>query len=121
MMIKYIGAAILMGFASMRVSAMSGEELLQQCTAPEKSVEHKLCGSYILGVMSGANMMMIGTKQLHQNPLYPVLFCVTPAVPTTQLIDVVVRYLTANPDGRKYDAGSEVLLAFQGAYPCTNS
>ena len=98
---------------------MTGDELLRQCTAPVGSIEQKQCGSYILGVMSGANMMMIGTKQLHaESAAYPVLFCVTPSVPTPQLVDVVVKYLRANPEGRQYDAGSEVLLAFREAYPC---
>jgi hypothetical protein len=117
-MFKYVLAALL-ALTSLRVSAMTGDDLLKQCTAPDESVEHKQCGSYILGVMSGANMMMIGTKQLHpDSTIYPVLFCVTPSVPTPQLIDVVVKYLKANPEGRKYDAGSEVLLSFREAFPC---
>lgn len=111
--------ATFLALTSLRASAMTGDELLTQCAAPEESVEHKQCGSYILGVMSGANMMMIGTKQLHSDSVaYPVLFCVTPSVPVKELIDAVLKYLRSNPAGRRYDAGSEVLLAFREAYPC---
>jgi hypothetical protein len=61
----------------------------------------------------------LGMKQLHpDSTIYPVLFCVTPSVPTSQLVDIVVKYLRANPAGRKYDAGSEVLLSFRDAFPC---
>jgi hypothetical protein len=117
-MLKYV-LTILIALTSPPASAMTGNELLEQCAAPDGSVEHKQCGSYIVGVMSGANMMMIGTKQLHEgSSAYPVLFCVTPSVPTAELIDVVVKYLRAHPGDRKYDAASEVLLSFREAFPC---
>jgi hypothetical protein len=110
---------ILLALASCPAFALTGNELLNLCAAAPGSGEHRECRGYVLGVTSGANMMMAGMRQNHsQSDAYPLLFCVSPSVSTARLVDIAVAYLKAHPSERRYDAASEVLLSLRAAFPC---
>ena len=111
--------AVLLLSVSRGAFALTGDELLKQCTAADQSMDRRLCESYINGALSGANMIMVGMKMLYPDASsYPTLFCVNPSTPTSKLVSAVVEYLRGHPQARRYDAGSEVLLAFRKSFPC---
>lgn len=65
------------------------------------------------------NVLATSMKLLHPDAAsYPKLFCVESSRPVKDLLDAAVGYLQHNPNGRHYDAASEVVLALEQAFPC---
>jgi hypothetical protein len=111
--------AVLFMFISPSVFALTGGELLEECSAAADSVDRKQCESYIDGVVSGINTLITGMRILHPgNSSYPQLFCVPRFAATKDLVAATVSYLKQHTESQHYDASSEILLALQQAYPC---
>lgn len=101
---------------------LTGKDLLGQCSAPINSLERHKCNSYVLGVVSGANMIMASLKQIRGGPHgLPMMFCAPPTTPTNKLVSATIDYLKEHPEGLRYDAASEVLLAVASTFPCSNA
>lgn len=104
---------------SMPAFALTGDELLRQCSGVGGSAERKQCESYIDGVISGVDTFTISVRLLNPGSTsYPRLFCVPRFTGPKDLVAATVKYLERHADTRHYDASSEVLLALQQAYPC---
>lgn len=118
-----VGVLGLLGILlSMPAAALTGDDLLKQCSAEPNSVERKQCESYIEGVVSGINTLTISERLLHPGiDSYPQLFCVPRFTGTKDLVAATVNYLEHHADTRHYDASSEILLALQQACPCKSS
>jgi len=111
---------IVFAATSMPAHAVTGEELLAQCSAPAGSSDRWRCEGYVQGVANGATMLAISMRQIHPgSDKFPLLFCVASTVPAEQLVSAAINYLKSNPGSRHYDAASELLLAFQQAFPCS--
>jgi hypothetical protein len=111
----------LLTFGSVPASALTGDELLKQCSVASNSLERQQCESYIAGVADGINTLMTSMRLLHpDSPSYPKLFCVASSKPVRDLVEATTGYLLRNPGRRHYDAASEVILALEEAFPCTN-
>ena len=58
-------------------AALTGDDLLMQCSSVNGSPERKQCESYIDGVFSGINTLITSMRILHPGSnSYPQLFCV---------------------------------------------
>ena len=115
-----IACLILVGIWMPRSAfALTGDQLLQRCTAKAGSADYSQCESYIAGVADGTNTLMTSMRLLHpEGPEYPKLFCTATGTPTTSLVEAVTGYLSRNAGSRHFDAASEVLLALREAFPC---
>ena len=101
------------------VFALTGDELLSQCSATANTPERKQCESYVDGVLSGINTLITSMRILHPgSSSYPQLFCVPRFTATKDLVAATVSYLKHHIESQRYDASSEILLALQQAYPC---
>jgi hypothetical protein len=111
--------AVLFMLISPSVFALTGNELLKQCSAATASTGRKQCESYVDGVVSGINTLTTSMRILHPGSgSYPQLFCVPRFTATNDLVAATVSYLKQHTENQHYDASSEVLLALQQAYPC---
>ena len=111
--------ALLISLVSPPANALTGEELLKQCSAAAYSVEWKQCESYIAGVVSGISTLTTSMRILHpESSSYPQLYCVPRYTATAELVAATADYLLHHLDTQHYEASSEVLLALQRAYPC---
>jgi hypothetical protein len=100
-------------------AALTGDDLLMQCSSVNGSPERKQCESYIDGVFSGINTLITSMRILHPGSnSYPQLFCVPRFTATKDLVAATVSYLKQHAESRRYDASSEILLALQQGYPC---
>lgn len=109
---------LIVGVSSFPAFALTGDQLLHNCSTAAGSSAHKQCQSYISGVVDGINTLTTSMKLLH--PEYPKLFCVTSSVSMKSLVSAVAHYLVRNPGKGHYGAASEVVLALEGAFPCTS-
>ncbi len=114
-----LGLLIVVIGRSSPVLALTGDELLRQCSTAADALGRKRCESYIDGVVSGINTLTISMKILHpESNGYPQLFCVPRFTATKDLVTATVSYLKQHAGGPRYDASSEILLALEQAYPC---
>lgn len=101
------------------VFALTGDELLSQCSATANTPERKQCESYVDGVVSGINTLITSMRILHPgSSRHPQLFCVPRFTARKDLVAAIVSYLKQHAESQRYDASSEILLALQQAYPC---
>ncbi len=99
--------------------ALTGDELLAQCSGKLDTAKEKECESYIVGVTDGVATLSTSMRLLHpDSDAYPKLFCAETATPE-QLMRATRAYLLKNPSTRRFNAASEVMLALQQAFPCS--
>jgi len=99
--------ALLQFFTEQRMdyAFKTGNELLENCSAPPSSGPYVACFSYISGVADTLSMMNIAcTSPLGGNE--------------RQMTDLVANRLRAHPEIRHYAAAGEVLLALKDSFPC---
>jgi hypothetical protein len=104
-------ASILLGIMSTARADgfMSGNDIFQNCGSSDP-LRHQYCGWYVLGAVDGF--------QTDQDNLKKTLGFCLPRVTQGQIIDMVVKFFTDNPNIRHYSAASGVLRAMQLAFPC---
>jgi hypothetical protein len=82
----------------------SGNDLYAKCTAPAHSLDTLLCGGMVGGLADA--FIRDGTM------------CLPKGVNIGQAVDVVVAYLRAHPETRRYTMASEAAQALGHAFPC---
>jgi Rap1a immunity proteins len=88
----------------MNYAFKTGNELLENCSAPPSTGPYVACFSYISGVADTLSMMKIAcTSPLGGNE--------------RQMTDLVANRLRAHPEIRHYAAAGEVLLALKDNFP----
>ena len=107
--------SLFVGVASTSEAAFyDGNKLLSQCrpTANDENRVYKLmaCVSYIAGVSDAGGEP--------QNDVLGYRFCNPLSVTTGQEVDIVVKWLRANPEQRHYVAAGLVAKALSKAFPC---
>jgi len=89
---------------------VTGNELYGQCTGT--SEEQLICLSYITGVADG----MTVTQVVYEPS--PGFACIPDGVNRQQVRDIVVKYMTNNPESRHMHAGAVIIVALKNAFPC---
>ncbi|HEX8443018.1 MAG TPA: Rap1a/Tai family immunity protein [Allosphingosinicella sp.] len=87
----------------------NGNDILERCTqGGEAGLE---CASFVSGVVQGAqeSLQARGAKQY---------FCMPDGVTLGQSIDIVTKYLTANPESRHMSAASLIVVGLAKSLPC---
>ncbi|MCW5770926.1 MAG: hypothetical protein KIT16_04760 [Rhodospirillaceae bacterium] len=87
---------------------LSTPEFIRLCTASTNAVERQDCLGYISGVADA----------LDGNALDGIRACLPEAVTRKQLRDIVVEWLQANPQLRRFRAASLVATALAKKFPC---
>lgn len=95
---------------------VTGEQLYNMCRDPKDVPALIRCRSYVQGVSDG----LIASKKAFESRGIAIDYCPLPGVSVIKLADIVTHYLEANPDKRKYDAASSVLVALTAVYQCGN-
>jgi hypothetical protein len=80
--------------------------LKEQCSAGDRM----LCAAYVAGVIDTLRMLSYKTAGG--------FFCSPQGTRPEDYILVVTKYLSTHPDGLKYNASDEVMLALAQAFPC---
>ncbi|MDR2219444.1 MAG: hypothetical protein LBE24_02565 [Methylobacillus sp.] len=117
-------ATLLLGASFTASAAVTGKELLNRCTAAEKSVDSKdeltseeaLDGMWCMGYMSGlldgfsVNDYTVGGAKV---------MCVPEeGLTRTQALRIVNKWFRENPDALSKNGRRGALLALASAYPC---
>lgn len=97
----------------------SGETLYQRCSAgpadPDFATRKADCRGYIVGV---SDTLQAGQGSAPvAGPARAAAICL-PEIQSDQLVEAVSRYLTDNPQNRRYAAPDVVFMALKAAYPC---
>ncbi|NML08012.1 Rap1a/Tai family immunity protein [Sphingomonas sp. G-3-2-10] len=96
--------------------AYAQDEIPAFVTAKELSdicqTDRPWCAGYISGVADGATSYAAHVK-------VPLPYCVPLGVPSEQITDIVIAYLSSHPAERHKDAAAQVLNALFEAFPCT--
>lgn len=87
---------------------VSGEQIIEYCTAPKGDVQRTDCLGYVTGIADA----------LSRGPVGNISACVPPHVTRHQMRDAVVKWLAANPQLRHFAASSLVATALAKSYPC---
>jgi hypothetical protein len=87
-----------------RVSKVDGNKLLDYCTSKATLG----CDAYLDGIADG----------IEAEGRAKAVACIPKAVTTTQMRDVVVKYLRGNPQTREFSAARLATKAFSAAFPC---
>ena len=102
---------------------ISGNKLYRYCTGTEsafsQTVQSAMCLAYIQGAHDGleASGTFLTIKFELDNPMKVV--CVPDGVETSQLQEIVTKYLRENPADRNLSASLLVLFALRTSYPCS--
>lgn len=123
-MLNSFALAILLAAAVPACAAVTGEELLNRCSASEKSVNgtEKLSGAEMLdamwcmGYMSGLlDGFSVGDYKVGGAK---VMCAPEEGLTRTQALRIVNKWLRENPDALLKSGRRGALLALAGAYPC---
>lgn len=95
---------------------VTGDQLYNMCRDPKDIPALIRCRSYVQGVSDG----LIASKKAFESRGIAIDYCPLPGVSVVKLADIVTHYLEANPDKRKHDAASSVLVALTAVYQCGN-
>ncbi|WP_323781721.1 Rap1a/Tai family immunity protein [Thalassovita sp.] len=116
--------------APLRAEPFTGNTILQACESENPvGVESGFCIGFILGSVESMKWgALVGVVASSSNKLEPdkfdilssvaLGFCIPSAVENGQVVDIVVRYLTANPEIRHESARTLVQSALQNSFPC---
>lgn len=105
---------------------MTGNALLYACTEKEAELSG-YCAGYITGITEGLRFgvgwpLMAGggktSDEVNQISDTLLMYCPHAEITGGQFLDVVVKYLTKNPETRHHSARGLVLDAYQEAFPC---
>jgi hypothetical protein len=92
------------------ITYQNADELLGKCGG-ETDYSNGMCLGYIIGVSDAVSA-------LEQTGALPKLVCIPRGATIGQVHDVVVKYLSDNPDQHHYTASSTVWTALLKAFPC---
>lgn len=104
-------------------SNVSGNDLLKECSAKNKS----FCQGYLIGIVDGMDQLAVEMfnpenevdLSPYQSGIDSVLeFCFPPNMEFIQIIDLVVLFLEENPGIRHFTADSLAFSAIREAFPC---
>jgi hypothetical protein len=84
------------------VNAMTGEQLLKQCTSSQANVVEPICYGYIHGSLDSSTNFKICPKRTYHG----------------YLNETVTLYLKTHPEAWKKSAAISVVKAVKKAYPC---
>lgn len=99
--------------------ALSGAELLKQCSSSPQSPQRVRCEGYVAGVASAVDTLTTSMRLLYpRSSDYPRVICGTRVASNTSLVSATVSYLRSHTNSQRFGAASEVLLALERAYPC---
>lgn len=87
----------------------TGNDLYKICGGTVETTP--ICSAYITGVTDA--FIFASTKNVPNSPCLPY-----DTVTIAQIRDIVVKYLSENPDQRHYTASSNILVALKRAFPC---
>lgn len=122
--LKCCALMILLWLATPASAAMTGQELLNRCTASEKSVDgtEKLTGEEMLdamwcmGYMSGLlDGFSVGDYKVGDAK---VMCAPEEGLTRTQAMKIVNKWLREHPEALPKSGRRGALLALAGAYPC---
>jgi hypothetical protein len=122
--LKCCALMILLWSATPASAAMTGQELLNRCTASEKSVDgtEKLTGEEMLdamwcmGYMSGLlDGFSVGDYKVGDAK---VVCAPEEGLTRTQAMKIVNKWLREHPDALQKSGRRDALLALASAYPC---
>ena len=122
--LNYLAFAFLLAAAFPAAAAVSGEELLNRCTAAEKSVDgaDKLSGEEMLdamwcmGYMSGLlDGFSVGDYKVGGAK---VMCAPEEGLTRTQALRIVNKWFREHSDALQKSGRRGALLALAGAYPC---
>jgi len=96
-----------------RVSATTGNDLLEYCESKERPFPTGLCLGYVLGA---------GDVESTEGASFPdrERSCVPDDVTNGQMVGVVVKYLKDHPEERRMLAAVLVVEAMTKAFPCSS-
>jgi hypothetical protein len=118
---RYVLLLSLVFFLPTVAKAITGGELLTKCQASSDSSARRYCDGYVAGVASGAMIASIAMSRARPEIRgVPPVFCMPASTSPQRLTEIAIAFLTANPAGRRYDAASELILAFREAFPCVS-
>lgn len=118
------GFFLSLALAQPAFAAVTGEELLNRCTAAEKSVrgannlsgEEMLdamwCMGYISGLLDGFS---VGDYKVEDAKM---MCPPEDGLTRTQALGIVAKWLREHPEARQKSGRRGALLALAGAYPC---
>ena len=92
--------------ASADGSFKTGRQLYADCLPTSSATDKGVCVGYVMGV---ADSLARGDVPL---------VCVAEGVQGVQLADLVMKWLTENPDKRDFTAVSLIGAVLQSAFPC---
>jgi hypothetical protein len=99
------------------LSPYNGNEMLRYCHS--EGASKLVCVSYVRAV---ADMIQLEARWVTQGgdkAGHTLWACIPPEVEASQLMDVAVRFITANPKDRHYPAVDLIVAAYMQAWPCS--
>jgi hypothetical protein len=120
--------SVVLAFGANFASAetLSGNELLDICSAKDDMAKFSFCIGYVNGIIGGlrygAALPFIATGKpateadaLGQSILG---YCAPEDVTLSQMVDITVLYLERNPASRHESVRPQIVAAFTEAFPC---
>ena len=89
---------------------LTGNNLLEACTSTKSSAGN-FCAGYVAGVSDAVRWVAFDTNSAQS-------FCSGRGVNSTQVQDIVIKYLKEHPEVRQYSAPSMIYPALIAAFPC---
>lgn len=108
-----LAASLVAGTA--HAKGASGNDLHGWCN---EAATLSICAAYVAGVMGGHQATLVATSKSYQEYMASQIVCTPEGVNNGQVVDIVKKYLTANPEKRHQDAGDLVLASIYLAFPC---
>jgi hypothetical protein len=92
---------------------LSGDTLFERCTRGDETGD-----DFCIGYVAGSVDMLISLQR--QGPPGAKQACMPQGVTLGQVRDVVIKYLSDEPQFRKLDAAALVITALEQAFPCSD-
>jgi Rap1a immunity proteins len=93
-------------FCVSTATAQDAGKLKEQCSASDQAP----CYAYVAGVVDTLRMLSYKTAGG--------FFCAPQGTPGEKYVSVTTTYLSVHPEGLKYNAADEVMIALMQAFPC---
>lgn len=123
---KVLAAVLFISLGAMATAGaqgLTGERLYQICrdrtSAEWQEAGHYLCPGYIRGIIDGARLQALrDAKGSIPDHFKTLMICDPPTATGDEAIDIVVRFLEAQPEMRPLPAAVVVFQALGAAWPC---